>query len=246
MYCQCTVQHDPVCCYAPQPPSWCPGGGGGGGGGGNCGSEDCCVRWDCSCDSNFDCATSCGGDGYCTPWIDPIIVDVAGNGFQLTDAANGVNFDFFANSRPRHIAWTAAGVDDAWLVLDRNGNGGIDSGAEMFSNVTPPVAPAQIGFEALARNDAQPNGGNGDGVIDQNDAIFFYLRLWQDVNHNGISEPSELHTLPELGLKSIDLDYKQSRRTDQFGNQFRYRAKVRDTHGAQLGRWAWDVVLKQK
>jgi hypothetical protein len=49
--------------------------------------------------------------------------------------------------------------------------------------------------------------------------------------------------LRELGLKSIDLDYKLSRRTDRFGNRFRYRAKIRDTHDAQMGRWAWDVIL---
>lgn len=54
---------------------------------------------------------------------------------------------------------------------------------------------------------------------------------------------SQLHTLPDLGLKTLHLDYKKSRRTDQHGNQFRYRAKVRDTRDAQLGRWAWDVFL---
>jgi hypothetical protein len=51
------------------------------------------------------------------------------------------------------------------------------------------------------------------------------------------------HTLPEVGLKTLQLDYKESRRTDQDGNHFRYRAKVKDTHDAQLGRWAWDVFL---
>jgi hypothetical protein len=52
-----------------------------------------------------------------------------------------------------------------------------------------------------------------------------------------------MHTLSSLGLASIDLDYKNSKRTDQYGNRFKYRAKVRDVHGAQLGKWAWDVFL---
>jgi hypothetical protein len=52
-----------------------------------------------------------------------------------------------------------------------------------------------------------------------------------------------LHALAELGLASIELDYHESKRTDEHGNQFRYRAKVKDAQGAQIGRWAWDVFL---
>ncbi|HKE59668.1 MAG TPA: hypothetical protein VKB46_23315, partial [Pyrinomonadaceae bacterium] len=183
------------------------------------------------------------GDLNCGPT--PVLIDVEGNGFALTDVGHGVHFDMGGDGHQEPIAWTQAGADDAWLVLDRNGNSKIDSSKEMFGNFTdqPNATTTRNGFAALAEYDRNENGGNGDGRITSKDSVFSKLQLWQDGNHNGESEPNELHTLPSLGLMSVELAYKVSNRTDQFGNRFRYRAKVRDAHNAQLGRWAWDVIL---
>ncbi|HXF06502.1 MAG TPA: hypothetical protein VNM72_13960 [Blastocatellia bacterium] len=177
----------------------------------------------------------------------PILVDLEGNNFDLTDALGGVRFDIGGDGRLDQVAWTAPGSDDAWLVLDRNGNGQIDNGRELFGNATPLAngSYAEHGFEALAEYDRPAQGGNGDGFIDAQDGIYSSVRLWQDFNHNGISEANELFTLSGMQVARISLDYRESRHQDRHGNVFRYRAKVyRQQDSPAHNRFASDVLLR--
>jgi hypothetical protein len=199
-------------------------------------------QYPCEQDFYWDTSTCA-----CEPNPSPILIDVAGNGFILSSRSKGVSFDLNSNGVPETLPWTTVGSDDAWLALDRNGNGRVDNGRELFGNYTPqpkpPSGQQRNGFLALAEFDKRINGGNDDEKISQIDSIFSSLWLWQDKNHNGISEVSELKTLLQLGLRTLELDYKESKKTDQYGNQFRFRGKVTDSKGAQHGRWAWDVFL---
>src|SRR5438045_970493 len=149
----------------------------------------------------------------------------------------------------RHGAWLGlrpVRMTPGWFWIGTI-TAGLDSAREMFGNLSPQPRIAvedRNGFPALAEYDKPALGGNGDGVISSQDYVFRNLRLWTDSNHDGISEPSELRSLDQLGVETLELNYKESRRRDQYGNEFRYRAKVKDSHGAQMGRWAWDVILK--
>jgi hypothetical protein len=207
---------------------------GGGGGGGGC--PDCLL-----CPPNSpDCPS-------------PIIIDTEGEGFHLTSAENGVRFDIRNDGHLPQIAWTDPRFHNAFLVLDRNGDGIINNGSELFGNFTIQDKSSHAnGFLALAEFDEPDQGGNGDGVIDERDAIFSKLRLWIDENHDGISQPNELHALPELGIFSLSTDYTESSKKDQFGNQFRFKARVNPRNHDQRdgissdGRWAYDVFFVSK
>lgn len=211
-------------------------GGGGDDGGGGCEIQMCEAGCNWSCDWQ-----ACVGSGCDSP----IVIDVAGNGFDFTDAQGGVLFDINVDGNQEQLSWTRATSDDAWLALDRNGNGAIDNGAELFGNHTPQPfqgMPKQ-GFLALAEYDKAVNGGNGDGLISVGDSIYTALCLWQDTNHNGVSEPGELHTLAELGVETVSLRYKRLARVDRFGNRFRYQSHVDDVKRGKVGRLAYDVFL---
>lgn len=181
------------------------------------------------------------------------MIDTDGTGFSLTSVENGVMFDFYGTGKPVQIAWTAKGSRNGWLALDRNGNGKIDNATELFGNITEqPASDDQNGFLALAVFDQPENGGNGDGIIDSHDAIWPRLLVWIDSNHDGISRPNEIYHLDNLGIHSISLAYRESRRVDQFGNEFRYKGTLnpdkndRANHkhkGDKVDRIIYDVFL---
>ena len=211
------------------------------------GPVDFCSWPGSGCPPNYHAGNPQSGNehpGCCCYDYSPILIDLDGGQFELTDAQRGVWFDITATKHSMKIAWTVRGSQQAWLALDRNGNGLIDDGGELFGNHTPqPLSTDPSGFRALAVYDTAINGGNGDGQISKADRVFSQLRLWRDLNHDGISQPEELLTLSQSGIIALSLNFVTSNRTDKFGNVFRYRARVIDTKDSNVGRYAWDVYL---
>jgi hypothetical protein len=167
-------------------------------------------------------------------------------GFHLTSPETGVVFDIRGDGRPIKLAWTAADSGNAFLALDRNGNGKIDNGMELFGNYTAqPKSANPNGYLALAEFDKPENGGNDNGMIDPEDAVYKKLLLWIDANHDGTSEGNELHSLAELGVETISLNYTDMHYADQYGNLFHYRAAVNPRLGGDSkdGRWCFDVFF---
>jgi hypothetical protein len=138
------------------------------------------------------------------------------------------------------LAWPTS-PDDVWLVLDRNGNGLVDSGQELFGTATilSSGERAKHGYEALAELDT-----NGDQSIDSRDTNFNRLMVWRDAVRNGKVDrgEGELLTLARAGILALSTRYEESQRADEWGNAFRYRA-LATFQETPRRRYSWDVFL---
>jgi hypothetical protein len=179
-----------------------------------------------------------GGSTECSP----IVLDLDHDG-RISTSGPDVYFDLDGFGSPAFFGWTAAGSGDGFLFLDRNGNGVVDNGLELFGNRTPvswgmdPRTPkATNGFEALRWLDQLPQGGNDDGAIDRADGVFERLRLWIDRNHDGICDPAEVNTLSDAGVRRLNLNYRETRRRDEFGNELKFAAIADAVDGGQRRR----------
>lgn len=206
------------------------------------GPTDYCTYPDTGCPEGEVAEGSCCQIPGC-----PIAIDVAGDGLRLTAPLYGTQFPIGPTELVYQVAWTEALSDDAWLVLDRNNNGTIDNGTELFGNFAqqPPQEDpwARHGFLALAEYDKPESGGNADGVVDSADAIFRDLRLWNDVNHDGRTDPGELRGLAESGITEVSLNFSTRRQTDENGKVLRYWSRVRGGRDQSSRTWAVDVYL---
>lgn len=132
---------------------------------------------------------------------DPLVLDLDNDGIETIPADGTVTFDFNGDGQATGTGWV--GPDDGIVVWDRDGNGTIDNGLELLGDlfIKEDGTQAKEGFDALSDFDS-----NVDGVVDSSDAQFNELRVWKDLNSDGVSDAGELLTLTEAGIKSISTD----------------------------------------
>ena len=161
--------------------------------------------------------------------VDPIIIDLNKNGITSTKLNNTIYFDHDNNNFKEATSWIDKG--DAFLALDKNSNGLIDNGNELFGNHT--ISNTKYGEKEANNKDTSINGYealkaydlNGDNVIDSKDEIYDKLLLWKDSNQNAITDKGELIKLKDSGIVSIDLNYKNTN-TDEKGNTIKQSSTV--------------------
>ena len=174
------------------------------------------------------------------PRRDPLTLDLDGDGLETTAiaATNPILFDHDGDGVKNGTGWVKP--DDGFLVLDKNGNGTIDNGRELFGDSTILTSGARAGqnaidgFDALTDLDSLANGGNADGKISNLDTQFANLRIWRDLNQDGISQTGELFTLASLNIASINVAKTAHSQTLSNGNQIADIGSYTKTDGTQV------------
>lgn len=151
---------------------------------------------------------------------DPIMLDLDGDGFELSSHAQGARFDILGSGQAVATAFVNGG--DAFLALDRNNDGIINSGKELFGD----QYGAANGYEELRKLD-----GNSDGVINDQDTAYNSLLLFKD-NGNGATEAGELISLADAGIAEINLNYRNINEQTSGGNRLAQIGAYRRTDGA--------------
>lgn len=181
-----------------------------------------CVGGD-GCDGDSDTGTDPFDDATCPECASPLVLDLDRDGFAFTGPDDPVLFDIDGDGKVESLTWTSKSSMEGSLVLDRNGNGTIETGGELFGNHTlQPETDDPNGFVALAVFDRFDEGGNGDGWISAEDAVYAQLQVWVDENHDGVSQARELTSLEASGIAAVRLEYHLSKRRDRHGNLLRW------------------------
>ncbi len=163
-------------------------------------------------------------------YVDPVILDLNGDGTYASTLEEGVYFDFEGDGYKEKTAW--ATEEDGLLVGDVNGNGIVDNGSELFGDQTAlsDGMLASSGFEALSELDS-----DGDSKITDADDLYSQLRVWVDENQDGVSQETELHTLGEMQIAEISLASRQTSRNDGNGNVINYTSSYVTKDGKTFG-----------
>ena len=208
----------------------------------------------CSDVAEYYCQIQSGAWTYnwdicmCEKAYSPLVVDTLRNGYRFSSAEGGVLFDLDGDGNPEQTSWPAEGSDEAFVAMDRNGDGVIQGGTELLGNATVVDSDGTTvdnGFEALRALEADPALGNGDGIVNASDGLYARLTLWTDTNRDGVSSADEMVSLASAGVLAIETDYKSDRHRDPNGNLLAQRAKVwwQTSHRARLPGFVYDVWL---
>jgi len=138
-----------------------------------------------------------------SPPRDPLVLDLDGDGVELIGVKNSTaHFDFAKDGFREQTGWVSP--DDALLVKDLNGNDVVNGIDELFGSLT------EDGFTALRAFD-----DNKDGRVDEADTNFASLRLWRDLDSDGVSDAGELFQLADYGVVALELNAVESQRAHE-------------------------------